>query len=224
MPLRAPLLALALVTLATACSENVTLPPLEEEPPPFAFSQYLAKGKLKPNADVLLVRRPKHLEHFEKTARQRGMENTLVLATVNVLLTRGMLRSALGNAATAETRAAALNVPKGRFPKEKPSSTQKCPQGNCTPATKEEILKDAKPGKVSSSRQYEKTGGIDQANKDFDAMTQGAKVQDRGGGIRTAELPDGSKVIVRPVSSGPQPKPTLEIQPLSGRTIKIRYE
>jgi hypothetical protein len=30
---------------------------------------------------------------FEKTARQRGMENTLVLATVNVLLTRGMMWS-----------------------------------------------------------------------------------------------------------------------------------
>jgi hypothetical protein len=187
MRLRAPLLALALVSLATACREDVLLPPLEEEPPLFAFSLYLEDGQLKPNADVLLVRRPKHLEHvyahsraedkeepgsaqavqlfgiieaefkdagvyvanqvvslrcaavelpdcvprwsfidellgpgdgpgsrrlrqaladsFEKTARQRGMENTLVLATVNVLLTRGMLKSALGNVAAAEVRA-----------------------------------------------------------------------------------------------------------------------
>lgn len=45
-------------------------------------------------------------DSFEKTARQRGMENTLVLATVNVLLTRGMLKSALGNVAAAEARAA----------------------------------------------------------------------------------------------------------------------
>jgi hypothetical protein len=112
--------------------------------------------------------------------------------------------------------------PKERFPKEKPSSTKNCPQGNCTPATKEEILKDAKPGKVSSSRQYDKQGGFDQANKDFDAMTRGAKVEARGGGLRTSELPDGSKVIVRPSSSGGQP--TLEIQPVSGKTIKIRYE
>jgi hypothetical protein len=36
------------------------------------------------------------------------MENTLVLATVNVLLTRGMLKSALGKAAAAEARAAVL--------------------------------------------------------------------------------------------------------------------
>jgi hypothetical protein len=111
--------------------------------------------------------------------------------------------------------------PKERFPKEQPSSTQKCPQGNCHPATKEEILKDARPGKVSSSRQYEKTGGAEQANKDFDAMTQGAKVQDRGGGLKTAELPDGAKVIVRQRSSGGHP--TLEIQPLTGKTVKIRY-
>jgi hypothetical protein len=188
MRLRAPLLALALVALATACSEDAPLPPLEEEPPPFAFSLYLDGDGLKPNADVLLVRRPKHLEQvyallhakdstapdraqagklfgsieaefkntgvyvanqvvslrcaavelpdcvpkwsfitellgpgdgpgsrrlrqaladsFETTARQRGMENTLVLATVNVLLTRGMLKSALGNVAAAEARAA----------------------------------------------------------------------------------------------------------------------
>lgn len=188
MRLRAPLLALALVSLATACSEGVSLPPLEEEPPPFDFSLYLEGGGLKPNADVLLVRRPKHLElvyalsragdstapdhaqagqlfgiieaefkktgvyvanqvvslrcaavelpdcvpkwsfidellgpgdgpgsrrlrqaladSFEETARQRGMENTLVLATVNVLLARGMLKSALGNVTATEARAA----------------------------------------------------------------------------------------------------------------------
>jgi hypothetical protein len=45
---------------------------------------------------------------FEERARQLKMENTLVLATVNVLLTRGMLKSALGNAAAAEARAAVL--------------------------------------------------------------------------------------------------------------------
>ncbi len=185
------MLSLALAALATACSEEMSLPPLEEEPPEFAFSQYLESDKLKPGADVLLVRRPKHLEHvyalsigekdgdesereqgrelfdkieeqfkgagsyvakqvvslrcaavelpdcvpkwnfiekllgpgdgpgaqrlrqaladsFEQTARQHGMESTLVLATVNLLLTRGMLKSALGNAAAAEARAVAL--------------------------------------------------------------------------------------------------------------------
>lgn len=115
-----------------------------------------------------------------------------------------------------------LPKPKERFPKEKPSSTKKCPNGDCTPATKEEILKDAKPGKVSSSRQYEKTGGAEQANKDFDAMTRGGQMQDRGGGLRTAEMPDGTKLNVRPNSSGGQP--TLEIQPPTGKPVKIRYK
>jgi hypothetical protein len=190
LPVRAPLLATAVALLAIACSEDVPLPPLEEQPPPFAFSQYLEGGELKHGADVLLVRRPKHLEHvyelslkqrdrgpehvqatklfvriesqfrqagvyvanqvaslrcaavdlpdcvpkwsfieellgpgdgpgalrlrqtlatsFETTARQRGLENTLVLATVNVLLTRGMMKAALGNAVTAEARAALM--------------------------------------------------------------------------------------------------------------------
>ncbi|KFA89761.1 hypothetical protein [Archangium violaceum] len=62
MRLHAPLLALVLVSLATACHEDVLLPPLEEEPPPFAFALYLEDGQLRPHADVLLVRRPKHLE------------------------------------------------------------------------------------------------------------------------------------------------------------------
>jgi hypothetical protein len=78
------------------------------------------------------------------------------------------------------------------------------------------------PGKVSSSRQYSKPGGLEQANKDFDALTVSGKIQDRGGGLKTAEMPDGSKVIVRPTSSGGQP--TLEIQPLSGKPTKIRYD
>jgi len=192
MSLRTLLLATALAALALSCSEDAPLPPLEEEPPPFAFDQYLegGEGDLLDHADLLLVRRPKHLEHvyelsldensrapghapakklfdilegqfkgagfyvaghvfslrcaavelpdcvprwssveemlgpgngpgalslrqaladsFKKRARELQMENTLVLATVNLLLTRGMMKSALGNAATAEARAAAL--------------------------------------------------------------------------------------------------------------------
>lgn len=182
MTLRSLAVALALAFLATACSEDAVLPPLEEEPPPFAFSEYLQKGhgEVIPYADVLLVRRPKHLEHvyalsieqrkgqpesgqakklfgeieeqfkqagvyvahqvaslrcaavelpdcvprwsfieellgpgdgpgarrlrqvladsFAETARQRGLENNLVLAVVNLLLTRGMVKSALNPA------------------------------------------------------------------------------------------------------------------------------
>lgn len=46
-------------------------------------------------------------DSFAKRARELQMENTVVLATVNVLLTRGMLKSTLGTAAKAEVRAAA---------------------------------------------------------------------------------------------------------------------
>jgi hypothetical protein len=69
-----------------------------------------------------------------------------------------MLKSALGNAATAETRVAALaehramaegpqrGVLAARQPvapgPRLPSSTQKCPQGNCTPATIDQANKD----------------------------------------------------------------------------------
>lgn len=111
--------------------------------------------------------------------------------------------------------------PSKEFLKQKPSSTIKC-SPTCSPATKEEILKGAKPGKVSSARQYHKQGGFKQANKDFDALTRGSRTRDRPGGVRTTELPDGSKVDVRPSSKGGQP--TLEIQPLLGKRIKIRYE
>jgi hypothetical protein len=62
-------------------------------------------------------------DSFEKRARQLQLENTLVLATVNLLLTRGRLNSALGNAALAEARAAAqaeqrvvVNVRGGQTP------------------------------------------------------------------------------------------------------------
>jgi len=113
-------------------------------------------------------------------------------------------------------------IPKPKeFLRQKPSSTVKCPP-TCPRATKEEILKGARPGKVSSARQYHKQGGFEQANRDFDALTRGSKIRDRPGGLRTTELPDGSKVNVRPSSSGGQA--TLEIKPLSGKTIKIRYE
>jgi hypothetical protein len=63
--MRAPLLAVTVAFLAAACSEDPPLPPLEENPPPFAFSLYLeeGEGEVIPGMDVRLVRRPKHLEH-----------------------------------------------------------------------------------------------------------------------------------------------------------------
>lgn len=85
-----------------------------------------------------------------------------------------------------------------------------------------EILRDATPGKVSSSRQFSKSGGLNQANQDFDALVGQSAVQVRPGGLRTATLPNGTQVNVRPQSSSG--KPTLEIQPPTGKTIKVRYD
>jgi RHS repeat-associated protein len=83
-----------------------------------------------------------------------------------------------------------------------------------------DILRGAAAGKASSSRQFSKPGGMAEANADFDALRP-INVQSRGGGMRTGQLSDGSKVTVRPQSSGGNP--TLEIRPPTGRPIKIRY-
>jgi hypothetical protein len=86
----------------------------------------------------------------------------------------------------------------------------------------DDILEDAKLGKVSKSRQFSKPGGFNQANKDFDALVGNAPVQIRSGSLRTSTLPDGTKVAVRPHSSSG--KPTLEVQSPTGKTIKVRYD
>ncbi|HEX8337819.1 MAG TPA: hypothetical protein VF621_13875 [Pyrinomonadaceae bacterium] len=88
--------------------------------------------------------------------------------------------------------------------------------------TTNEVLKDAQKGTVSSSRQFTKQGGLNQANKDFDALVEG-QVKQYGQGVRVGKLPDGKgTVIVRPNSSAG--KPTVEIQPPAGKTVKIRYD
>jgi hypothetical protein len=89
-------------------------------------------------------------------------------------------------------------------------------------STLEDLLKNAVKDRVSKSIQYIKTGGMRQANKDFEELVGKSGTTNRGGGLRTATLADGTKVNVRPFSSGG--KPTLEIKPPTGKTVKIRYE
>jgi len=70
--------------------------------------------------------------------------------------------------------------------------------------------------------QFDKSGGWEQANKDFDSLKLD-NVRDLGNGVRTGELPDGRIVTVRPFSSGPDGgQPTLDI-PSGKGTGKIRY-
>jgi hypothetical protein len=113
----------------------------------------------------------------------------------------------------------------------KANQTASTSQSAQAPATRQQIISDAKVLKESRFLvQYGKKGGFAQANHDFNAMTRGATVVDRGNGHRTARLADGATVNVRPVSSEGKDwnsKPTFEIQPRPGtneRTIKIRYD
>ena len=84
-----------------------------------------------------------------------------------------------------------------------------------------DILEDAEPGKVSNSAQYTKSGGFDQANVDFDTLAGNNPIKEYGNGIRSTTLSDGTTVSVRPTSSGGTP--TVQINPLDGQPIKIRY-
>ena len=88
-------------------------------------------------------------------------------------------------------------------------------------ATVDDVLEGATPGRETKgkTRQFEKPGGAEEANSDFDSLKPG-DVRDIPGGGRTGTLPDGRRAVVRPSSSGG--RPTLEIQRGPNR-IKIRY-
>jgi hypothetical protein len=110
--------------------------------------------------------------------------------------------------------------------KKKKKKDEQCPTGKCN-NTPEDLTKDAKPGRKTKGKteQFEKTGGKDQMNKDFDSL--GAKdvktVQTPKGELRTGTLPDGRVVTSRPFSS--DGRPTLEIRnPSNGRGVEIRYD
>lgn len=87
--------------------------------------------------------------------------------------------------------------------------------------TTEDILSSATLGQFSKSAQHLKSGGVRQANADFDALTSGVNVVARPRGLRTATLSNGTKVNVRPFSSGDVP--TLELATPGNPVIKIRY-
>ena len=89
--------------------------------------------------------------------------------------------------------------------------------------TPQDVLKDAtrdpkKPTLKDGTEQYNKPGGMPQADQDFDSMQPG-NVQSQGGDVRTGTLSDGTQVVVRP-----QSVPSLEINPPSGTPSIIRYK
>lgn len=98
--------------------------------------------------------------------------------------------------------------------------------GNCN-KTPEDLTKDAKPGRPTKGKttQYEKSGGPNQMNKDFDSLSPSNvnSIQTPKGDIRTGALSDGRVVTSRPFSS--DGRPTLEIRnPANQRGIEIRYD
>ncbi|WP_308365247.1 MULTISPECIES: RHS repeat-associated core domain-containing protein [unclassified Microbulbifer] len=89
----------------------------------------------------------------------------------------------------------------------------------------DKVLEGASPGEKTKGRttNWDKPGGIDQANGDFDSLVpEGAKeiTDSKGGKGRTGETADGKKVNVRPNSS--DGRPTVEIQDGKNK-IKVRY-
>jgi RHS repeat-associated protein len=89
-----------------------------------------------------------------------------------------------------------------------------------------EVTTDATPGKKTKGKttNWVKSGGIDQANEDFDKLvTDGSKEvsDDKGNKIRTGTLSDGRSVNVRNKST--DGRPTVEIRNGKKKT-KIRYD
>jgi hypothetical protein len=67
---------------------------------------------------------------------------------------------------------------------------------------------------------YEKEGGKDQADRDFDNIADPSTVKPIPGG-RIGRLPDGTPINVRDGST--DGRPTLEVQKPNGTKIKFRY-
>ena len=90
----------------------------------------------------------------------------------------------------------------------------------------DKVLEGAGEGRKTKgqTKQYEKTGGYEQAEKDFDSLEleKGSvrDITDQEGKIKTGTLRDGRKVNVREKST--DGRPTLEIKS-GNKRIKIRY-
>jgi RHS repeat-associated protein len=90
------------------------------------------------------------------------------------------------------------------------------------PAAAQSVFTSATATGANKTIRMLRSGGLRQAYRDFARVTQGVPVKNRGHGLRTATLRDGTRVTVRPSSSGGQP--TLDLIRPDSRPIKIRYE
>ncbi|SUC36979.1 Possible hemagglutinin (DUF638) [Providencia rustigianii] len=87
--------------------------------------------------------------------------------------------------------------------------------------TVDDLIATSQEGRKTTGRakQYERPGGMESANRDFDALSP-TNVREIPSG-RVGKLPDGSTVIVRTKSS--DGRPTLEIQHVKNKQTKFRY-
>lgn len=87
--------------------------------------------------------------------------------------------------------------------------------------TVDDLIATSQEGRKTTGRakQYERSGGMESANRDFDALSP-TNVREISSG-RAGKLPDGSTVIVRTNSS--DGRPTLEIQYVKNKQTKFRY-
>ncbi|WP_124950338.1 RHS repeat-associated core domain-containing protein [Sulfuriferula thiophila] len=95
------------------------------------------------------------------------------------------------------------------------------PQQSVTPTISDLVNKYPVIKQSKETTQCKGQGGFPQASSDFDKYTQGLTQKNYPGDIRSAEFPDGTKISVRPSSSGGAP--TIQINPAEGPTVKIRY-
>lgn len=93
--------------------------------------------------------------------------------------------------------------------------------------TVEELEAESESIKIKNQKKnkfYKKKGGMDQADRDFDALGPNVtgRIPEKKG--RMGTLPDGRKINVRNGSSTPGDDPTIHVTNPDGSTIKWRYE
>ena len=86
----------------------------------------------------------------------------------------------------------------------------------------DDFLKGLTRGRFKKSKQFRSSGDFAKANKDFEKLVGNSRITSHGSGIRSAKLPSGESVSVRP--RGREDLPTIQINPPTGKTIKVRYE
>lgn len=121
-------------------------------------------------------RKVAELVGYAERARQRGLENRLVLSAMNALLGVTIAATAVREA---EAAASVPKIPEGATAGTLPLTS--------LARTLDGILANASPGRASKpgmgSMQYTKPGGVPAANRDFDVLAGGQPVKTYSDGI-----------------------------------------